>query len=308
MASLNETIAALDRLPALPATTIQLISMLAGEGRDTDLHEVEKIVSRDEAVAASVLRRANSAAFGMRGRVAGISDAIRRLGTRELCRIALETQTSGLLANAGRSYGLRRGSLSQSALGGAVAADALARAHTSSHRIDREVAFVATLLRDIGKLAIDAVAGADALEKIAAAADGRPFLAYEREVFGADHAELGAMLCQRWSLPDEIVRAVRGHHEPPSSPSEPLTDIVHAADCVARWAGLGLGCDGLMYPFDIGVRERLGTTRDELEALVADVLAATATQPTPGILNSGNLNSGTLHSGTKPGNALKRTA
>ena len=126
MASLNETIAALDRLPALPATTIQLISMLAGEGRDTDLHEVEKIVSRDEAVAASVLRRANSAAFGMRGRVAGISDAIRRLGTRELCRIALETQTSGLLANAGRSYGLRRGSLSQSALGGAVAADALA--------------------------------------------------------------------------------------------------------------------------------------------------------------------------------------
>ena len=176
MASLNETIAALDRLPALPATTIQLISMLAGDGRETDLHEVEKIVSRDEAVAASVLRRANSAAFGMRGRVAGISDAIRRLGTRELCRIALETQTSGLLANAGRSYGLRRGSLSQSALGGAVAADALARAHTSSHRIDREVAFVATLLRDIGKLAIDAVAGADALEKIAAAADGKPIV------------------------------------------------------------------------------------------------------------------------------------
>ena len=289
MASLNDTIAALDRLPALPATSLQLISMLAGGGRDADLREVERIVSRDEAVAASVLRRANSAAFGMRGRVAGISDAIRRLGTRELCRIALETQTSGMLANAGRSYGLRRGALSQSALGGAIAADALARAHTDQGvKVDREIAFVAALLRDIGKLAIDAVAGPDALERIAAAADTRPFLAYEREAFGADHAELGAILCERWSLPASIIQAVRGHHEPPSDPVEPLTDVVHAADCVARWAGLGLGCDGLMYPFDAGARERLGTTREELEALVADILAATAPEQTPGILTPGN--------------------
>lgn len=279
MASLNDTIAALDRLPALPATSMQLISMLAGGGRDADLREIERIVSRDEAVAASVLRRANSAAFGMRGRVAGLADAVRRLGTRELCRIALETQTSGLLANAGRSYGLRRGALSQSALGGAIAADALAR----THRVNREIAFVAALLRDIGKLAIDAVAGPDALEKIAAAADMRPFLAYEREAFGADHAELGAILCERWSLPTDIVQAVRGHHEPPSNPVEPITDIVHTADCVARWAGLGLGCDGLMYPFDPGARDRLGVTRDDLEALVADVLAATAPEDTQGL-------------------------
>ena len=259
MAPLNDTIAALDRLPALPATSMRLISMLAGGGRDADLRDVECIVGHDEAVTAAVLRRANSAAFGMRGRIAGLGDAIRRLGTRELCRIALETQTSGMLANAGRSYGLRRGALSQSALGGAIAADQLARLHGAN----REVAFVAALLRDIGKLAIDAV-------------DTRPFLAYEREAFGADHAALGAMLCERWSLPSEIVGAVRGHHEPPSSPAEPLTDVVHAADCIARWAGLGLGCDGLMYPFDAAARERLGLSRDALEAIVADVLAAIA--------------------------------
>ncbi|MEY5032815.1 MAG: hypothetical protein RL354_1846, partial [Planctomycetota bacterium] len=47
MASLNDTIAALDRLPALPATSMRLISMLAGGGRDADLREVERIVSHD---------------------------------------------------------------------------------------------------------------------------------------------------------------------------------------------------------------------------------------------------------------------
>ena len=280
MASLNDTIAALEKLPALPATSMRLVSLLSGGGRDADMSEIERIVRNDEAIAAAVLKRANSAAFGMRGRVATIADAVRRLGTRELSHIALQSQTSGMLANAGRSYGLRRGALSQSALGGAIAAESLARTHGANP----ELCFVAALLRDIGKLAIDAVAGPDALEQIAAAADGRPFLAYEREAFGADHAELGGILCERWGLPAEIVHAVRGHHEPPSDPSSTVTDIVHTADCVARWAGLGLGCDGLMYPFDIGARERLTTSRDELEALIADVLAATAPEETTGIL------------------------
>jgi putative nucleotidyltransferase with HDIG domain len=272
MATLNEAIASLDRLPALPSTSVRLVAMLAGGAANVSLRDVEQIVRQDESIAASVLKLANSAAYGVPGRSFSIGDAVRRLGTRTLAKIALETQVSGQLASAGVSYGLRRGALSESALGGAIAAETLAR----RNHVNPELAFVAALLRDIGKLAIDALAGPDALEAIAAQADARPFLAYEREAFGADHAELGALLCERWGMPFEIVRAVRGHHEPPSDPADPVTDVVHAADSVARWAGLGLGCDGLLYPFHADARERLGTTRDELEALVADVHSALA--------------------------------
>ncbi|MFM7259128.1 MAG: HDOD domain-containing protein [bacterium] len=272
MATLNQAILSLDRLPALPSTSVRLVAMLANGGTRADLREVEAVIRADESVVASVLRLANSAAFGTPGCTFSLGDSVRRLGTRTLAKIALETQVSGQLADAGVSYGLRRGALSECALGGAIAAETLAR----RHRVDPELAFVAALLRDIGKLAIDTIAGPAALERIAAQAEARPFLAFEREAFGADHAELGAILCERWGLPAEIVRAVRGHHEPPSSPADPVTDVVHAADCVARWAGLGLGCDGLLYTFDAGARERLATTRDELEALVADVHSALA--------------------------------
>lgn len=272
MATLTDAIAALDRLPALPASSLRLISMLAGDGRSADLDEVEGVVRRDEAIAAAVLRLANSAANSRSSRVFGLHEAVRRLGARTLCRIALEMQVSGYLADGGNSYGLRRGALSQAALGGAIAADILAREHGANP----EHCFTAALLRDIGKLAIDAIAGPDALEALAALDDGRPFLEMERAAFGADHAALGAILCERWGLPAELVAAVRGHHEPPSNPAEPVTDVVHAADCVARWAGLGVGADGLMHPFDAGARERLGTSRPELEAIVADVLSAVA--------------------------------
>jgi putative nucleotidyltransferase with HDIG domain len=288
VATLTDAIAAIERLPALPTTGTRLVAMLAGGGEDADLREVERIVRSDEAVAASVLRLANSAACAAPGKVVGLPEAIRRLGARRLCRIALETQASSLLSDAGRAYGLRRGALSQAAMGGAFAADTLARAHGA----DPELCFVAALLRDIGKLAIDVLAGPDALESIAALADTRPFLAYEREIFGADHAELGAMLAERWRLPAPIVEAVRHHHEPPSEPFSRTTDVVHAADCVARWAGLGIGCDGLLYRFDAGVRGRLATSRDELESLVAGVLAATLPD----------------RSGTRTDSPLRRTA
>ncbi|MFZ9882270.1 MAG: HDOD domain-containing protein [Phycisphaerales bacterium] len=116
MAALNDAIAALERLPAMPATSLQLISLLAGGGHDANLAEVERIIRRDEAVAAAVLRRANSAAFSLPGRIYGLSEAIRRLGARNLCRIAFESQASSYLAEAGRAYGLRRGALSPAAL------------------------------------------------------------------------------------------------------------------------------------------------------------------------------------------------
>ncbi len=270
MATLSNTLAALDRLPALPTTSVRLVVMLAGDGRNVEFEEIESIVRRDESMAASVLRRANSAAYAMPGRTFSLGESVRRLGTRTLCRIALETQVSGALANAGRAYGLRRGALSQCALGGAIAADTLAR----RRRVDPELCFVSALLRDIGKLAIDAIAGSEALEQIAYQAKTRPFLEYEREAFGADHAQLGGLLCERWGLPEAITHAVRWHHEPPSQPHQSVTDITHCADTVARWAGLGLGLDGLLYPFDAAARTRLDTTRNELEALVADILSA----------------------------------
>jgi putative nucleotidyltransferase with HDIG domain len=272
MATLNDALATLDTLPALPATSMRLVTLLAGGGAAADLREVERIVRHDEAVAAAVLRVANSVAYSSAGNTFGLNDAVRRLGARTLCRIALETQATGFLVDAGCAYGLRRGSLSQSAMGGAIAADILAH----RYHAQPELCFIAALLRDIGKLAIDKIAGPNALEVIALRAEAQPFLAYERAAFGMDHAQLGAHLCERWRLPPEIVRAVRHHHEPPTDAPDLTCDVVHTADCVARWAGLGVGCDGLYYPYDAGTRTRLGTTRGELEALVADVVAASA--------------------------------
>lgn len=45
-------------------------------------------------------------------------------------------------------------------------------------------------------------------------------LAIERNRAGYDHAQVGAALLDTWELPEQIVAAVRWHHDPQDAPHE----------------------------------------------------------------------------------------
>ncbi len=272
MNDLQTMLARLERLPALPATAARAIALLSQGGSSAG--EIERIFRADEGLAAATLRRANSAAHaGGASRAFGLKESIARLGNRVLMRIALEQQASATLRDGGRSYGLERGALWRSALGGAAVAERLAQ---ESRRADPDLCFSAALLRDIGKLAIDALANGARAQGWGnqSSPEGvvRPFIEVERERFGADHAEIGGLLAERWAMPQEIVLAVRHHHTPPEQPTSWIADIVHCADCIARWAGLGIGDDGLCHPLSPRARDAVGVHRERVEALVAHAL------------------------------------
>jgi putative nucleotidyltransferase with HDIG domain len=261
----------LERLPALPATAARAISLLS-QGSSSAV-EIERIFRADEGLAAATLRRANSASFAAGAkRSFGLKDSIARLGNRVLMRLALEQQASNTLRDGGKCYGLERGALWRSALGGAAVAEKLAQ---ELGKADPDLCFSAGLLRDIGKLAIDSLSHGEralAWNKVHIPGAERPFVDIERERFGADHAEIGAYLAEKWSMPPEIVIAVRHHHQPPDNPTSWICDIVHCADCIARWAGMGIGDDGMCHPLSPRARDAVGIHRERVEAMAAYAL------------------------------------
>ena len=266
----------LERLPALPATASRAISLLS-QG-NSSAAEIERIFRADEGLAAATLRRANSAAYSNGSkRSFGLKESIARLGNRVLMRLALEHQASSTLRDGGKSYGLERGALWRSSLGGAAVAERLAQdcVKGGTAKVDPDICFSAALLRDIGKLAIDTLSkGERALSWAHTSPAGAelPFVDVERERFGADHAEIGAFLAEKWAMPADIVLAVRHHHMPPESPSNWICDIVHCADCVARWASLGIGDDGMCHPLSPRARDAVGIHRERVESLAAYAL------------------------------------
>jgi putative nucleotidyltransferase with HDIG domain len=89
-------------------------------------------------------------------------------------------------------------------------------------RPNDDLTYLAGMLHDIGYLVlahID-VARSDELQTRMVTESERLSLAIEHDVVELTHDELGAELANHWNLSEEIVAAIRFHHEPSKSDSD----------------------------------------------------------------------------------------
>jgi putative nucleotidyltransferase with HDIG domain len=97
-------------------------------------------------------------------------------------------------------------------------------------------AFTAGLLHDIGKvIMVSAQRNEYAQAVLNAGMFHRPVVVTEKEIFGFDHAEVGARLLARWNLPPNIVAAVLHHHHLAGAGEfERLAAIVQLSNLIAH--------------------------------------------------------------------------
>ena len=112
-------------------------------------------------------------------------------------------------------------------------------------------AYLAGWLHDVGELILLASAPAKMRAAAREARDtGRPRHQVEREHLGVTHAEVGALLLDRWGLPHPVTEAVAHHHAPSRVVPDGLDAVaaVHAANALLA--------DGVA-PGDRGVEDTL---------------------------------------------------
>jgi HD-like signal output (HDOD) protein len=185
------------RVPPYPAVALKL-QALAESGKCTT-RDLSQTISADASLVAAVLRRANSAASGAACIITSLETATSRIGIEQLIRIAL-AQSVGNVANAnGPLAELRRDAWRRSLL-----AARMCTALAESRRMDPNVAFVAGLLHDIGAITI--LVGLEDLQvelPVLRASQWRTFVEKLQPRFGA-------VVAQRWQLPESITDAI-GH-------------------------------------------------------------------------------------------------
>lgn len=258
MAGVNDIIRGVDQLPAFPAVIARAAAVLTDAS--ASLADAEKIIRQDEALTTALLKQGNSAQFGVRGRVLSIQESLTRIGRKNAMALVMNMKLSGYMDHAGEAYGLRRRALWHGATFGAVCAERIA---ATLRNCDPSIAYLCALVRDLGKLAIDCYCHSrrpDVLVAPGSASASTPYIDFERNTLGADHAEVGAALATMWGLPDPIPDAIRFHHDPPPPGDprhNPLFDTVHAADILCLCTGLGVGHDGLRYRLAPHVRETI---------------------------------------------------
>lgn len=255
----------IDRLDPLPVTLHRLMEMQNEE--IVSPREIASVVAHDHALAATVLRVANSAAMGARSEVWRVSDAVLRMGVDQILEIALGSRMRELATDV-HLYDLTEDELWLHGAVAAVAAREIASACTTVSI--PPVATVAALTHDIGKLVMVRHVEADMEEILRLAATrGIAFVEAERELFGFDHAEVGGAMARRWGFPEPVCDAIARHHTVPVAPPTPVLDAVVLANLVAKTVGIGLGAEGLDLEVDRGLGGRLGFRFAEFARVVS---------------------------------------
>jgi putative nucleotidyltransferase with HDIG domain len=202
------------QLPPLPEVLLATVATLdRGNAR---LGDVAELLQRDQALTARVLRLANSAFYGVPGRVASVHDAISLIGLRSL-RSLVATAALTQQVPLPRDSSFETGVFWRHTVAVAFAARFLAAAHA----LDEEMAYTAGLLHDVGRLALAAhfpQAHTALVQAIRTAGHGGRAL--ERQLLGTDHAEVGAIVAEHWHLPNPVV--VRWATATPSARNRPV--------------------------------------------------------------------------------------
>jgi len=100
---------------------------------------------------------------------------------------------------------------------------------------------VGGILHDIGKIIFSSV-HPELLNKIKNLCEQKNFPAstFEDLAAGMNHAEIGALIAEKWNFPEDLVAAIRYHHDP-LSVSDEYRDLVYAIYIANMFCSLETG-------------------------------------------------------------------
>jgi len=192
------------------------------------LDEITRVLSADPALTVRVLALANASFFRAAGGTTALTDAVALLGGKAVHSVA---STAVLDLFSSRNEPPDRFWLHAITCGVAAARVA---AHVDVHPAE---ALTVALLHDLGESVLYQ-RDPERFEEMIRTASHEPAarrLAIETEIFGIDHATLGARVLSSNGLPIAISNAVREHHAGVAgAAADPMTRVVQVADCVAE--------------------------------------------------------------------------
>lgn len=256
-------------LPSLPQAVLDAMDLMRDD--DSSAADLALCIERDQALTARALRVANSAFFGVSGRVRTVRNAIDLLGRRAVNCLLTSSAVSAQFRNVPGSQFDYAG-FWMHAVGTAMAARSLAH----ELRLDEDAAFTSGLLHDIGRLAL--VSGCPEANEAAlqhAQANDLPPLLAEREVLGTDHAVVGARVATHWRFPPDIVTQIREHHDPKGGANgkPDVVDVIHLADALVHGLDLTAAPHEAVPALDLRVWARLGLQQSQLLPIMASTAA-----------------------------------
>ncbi|MCB9556752.1 MAG: HDOD domain-containing protein [Deltaproteobacteria bacterium] len=248
-------------MPAPPGLIGRLMAKI--NDPDSSVDEVAKILGSDPTSSVRLLKLANSAFYGMMGKISTVQRAVVVLGFKTVYSLVVTIWTHTLAARSRDADEFRLlSSMFAHGLTSAISASLLVRSRES---VIPDDAFMAGLLHDIGRTALVCQLGKDYEDRVLLPAEhgNQSLTELELSVLGFSHTELGAELMSQWHLPQFLSAVAARHHDAEiDRDSEPLLAAVMLADSLATVSGSNVA-PGANRPDRTELRAGFGVAEEE---------------------------------------------
>lgn len=223
-ALIDALIEELERLPAQPSVAMRVVWV--ADDPASSAKDLAAVIAADPSLTARVLKLANSAYYGLSGRVGNVGFAVTVIGFPTVRAMAAAT-ASGLFDDGDR---VAPEGFWDHAVSVATACSMLA-GRVGARPAD---AFSLGLLHDLGS-ALLFRSDPERFDRIVARAkaDRTPLRVLEKAAFGIAHDEAAARVFAAWRFPEDFVVAVAEHHEVVDAGANPFARLLCTSESIA---------------------------------------------------------------------------
>ena len=181
-------------LPTLPGVALRIVELCSND--DVRVGDIAKAIQNDPALAARMLRFANSSRVGVRNPVTTLTMAVTLLGLLRVRTIALSFSLVSDIQR--RGVDLRQGYWRRT-----LYSTAASRSLAAATRWEpMEEVVLGALLQDVGMLVLQQALGAEYSQILLdAGPEHAKLVELERERLGCDHGAVSSWLATEWQLP-----------------------------------------------------------------------------------------------------------
>jgi putative nucleotidyltransferase with HDIG domain len=221
---------ALINLPPFPAVAMRVLQLIDKD--DVGIQKLTDLIRADLALSTEILTLANSALYAFRTEIKSILQAAVLLGLQRVKALAITVGMRVYLTDSMKIPALL--ACWRHSLASALLAEDLA----IGNFVDKDSAYTAALLHDIGRLALAVIQPAKYADFLKSTEDEPcDVLERERELFEIDHCQAGRWLVEAWKLPRTFADVTAHHHTQPNNRIPEIVALVRHSCLLADALG-----------------------------------------------------------------------
>lgn len=243
MLDIKQIVEKVKDFPTLPTIYSALLEVIANP-RST-AQDVADVISKDQASSTKILRTVNSSIYGIRNEIDTISQAVFHLGFNEVKNLVISLSMVDMMSNTKSLVDFNVVDFWKHSIAVGVITRFIGKLKGIRNI---ENYFLSGIIHDFGKLFFlkNFYKEYEQVIKIVSNED-KTIKDAEKEIFGTNHTEIGAMLAKKWALPGSIANSIQYHEEGTiDGKDDVLVASVHLANIVARAMSLGNPGDHLI--------------------------------------------------------------